>query len=310
MAQGPSGAYGRRVSAQRDQPIDAAAIAGVFTSGVLRELARRGRSPRFANIAAQSGVATALAPDALVREVFDLALVSLERETDRGAYPYRAAIARKLFREKHKIESATLLAEFRVGSARADAVVLNGKATVYEIKSERDNVGRLAEQLDQYARVFPNVRVVAAERHVDAVMRIADSSIGVISLSKKLTLHTVRAGADDRSRLSVTHIFDSLQRAEAIAILRRYGIAIPELPNTAMHGALRKLFATLTADQAHRGMLATLKKTRSLASRARALEQLPASLYAAAITMPFQRSELRRLVASMDTPFEEASRWT
>jgi hypothetical protein len=299
------------VSAVAREPAPHAAnVAQFFASAVLRDLARRGRSARFAHISEQAAVASHLSPQAQVRDVFDLALTWLEQQTERSAYPYRVAVARKLFRERHKVETATLLPEFRVGACRADAVVLNGKATAYEIKSERDNLGRLREQLDQYARVFPIVTVVAAPRHVEAVAKIAAASVGILVLSEDLEIETYRAATSDPGRLSVAHIFDCLQRAEAIAVLKKHDIAIPELPNTEMYGALRRLFETLTPAQAHAGMLATLKKTRSLKRHARSLDQLPASLYAAALSMPFHASELTRLVAAMDITNDEASRWT
>ncbi|MEI9986083.1 MAG: sce7726 family protein [Aliidongia sp.] len=54
------------------------------------------------------------------------------------------SVTQKILMGKHSLRTASMLNEFRAGSCKADLVILNGTATVYEIKSERDSLTRLA----------------------------------------------------------------------------------------------------------------------------------------------------------------------
>lgn len=78
-------------------------------------------------------------------------------------------------------------------SRRADLVVANGHLSVYEIKSNADDVSRLAGQLDTYRRFFESVTVVCAARHVSAVKRIASRPTGIYSINEDGTLVQVRS---------------------------------------------------------------------------------------------------------------------
>lgn len=52
------------------------------------------------------------------------------------------------------------------GSARIDMAVINGKLHGYEIKSERDTLARLDEQMLLYNQVFDRISLIAAEKHL------------------------------------------------------------------------------------------------------------------------------------------------
>lgn len=65
------------------------------------------------------------------------------------------------------------MSEFWVDMSKADSVVLNGTSTVYEIKTEFDNLSRLPQQLTDYSKVFDHINVVTHERGVAAVLAAA-----------------------------------------------------------------------------------------------------------------------------------------
>jgi hypothetical protein len=65
--------------------------------------------------------------------------------------------------------------------------ILNGTATVYEVKSERDSLTRLEKQLAAYVQVFACVYVIAADDHVDEVVSLTPKDVGVmLGLSPEL----------------------------------------------------------------------------------------------------------------------------
>jgi hypothetical protein len=62
---------------------------------------------------------------------------------------------------------------------RADLVVANGKLAAFEIKSDRDNLDRLAGQLETYCRYFERVTVVCTQRHLEGVRARASDGVGI-----------------------------------------------------------------------------------------------------------------------------------
>jgi len=77
--------------------------------------------------------------------------------------------------------SATFFREMFVQdfARRADLVVANGTLSAFEIKSARDSLDRLDGQLDVYAQHFEQVTVVAATRHVSAVLACVPRRVGI-----------------------------------------------------------------------------------------------------------------------------------
>lgn len=68
-------------------------------------------------------------------------------------------------------------------SARADFVTIGKTLSGYEIKSDRDSLTRLADQIKYYDQVFELSSIVAAERHIKSVRQILPAHWGVIRIS-------------------------------------------------------------------------------------------------------------------------------
>src|SRR3546814_17075413 len=115
----------------------------------------------------------------------------------------------------HSLRTASMLNEFRAGSCKADLVILNGTATVYEIKSERDSLARLANQIENYKRVFAKVNVIASEGHVEGVLTTVTDDVGVRCLSKRYRITTIREAVDCQSCICTVKDFNYSGRGEA-----------------------------------------------------------------------------------------------
>jgi hypothetical protein len=202
-----------------------------------------------------------------------------------------------------------LLTEFRVGSCKADVAILNGTSTVYEIKSERDTLSRLENQVQNYRKVFAKIYVVVAEPFIDQVLELTDSDVGVMSLARWNRVKTVREAVDRADAVCPTTIFDSLRLAEAMMILDSFGAVIPDLPNTKMREAVRQQFAMLPPQFVHAEMVRVLKHTRSLASLSNLVDQLPHSLKTAALSTKLRLKDHQRLLTTLSTPTHQAMEW-
>jgi hypothetical protein len=295
-----------RVNLATDQ---LAAISRLFSSSVVREMARKGKSPLFARLVAQSQLFGSISLSKRVYAIFDTAFSLLKREGYRHEYIYKAALTHKILLGKHSLHTASMINEFRVGECKADVAILNGTATVYEIKSERDSLARLERQIRAYGRVFAKVYVIASESHIRAVLDTVPSSVGILCLNRRHQISALREALDQPEQTSPEAIFDSIRTEEARLILSSYAISIPAVPNTELHPVLRQAFVKLDPIQAHEGMVRVLKRTRNLLPLSALVDQLPLSLQTAALSVPLRKADHDRLVAAVNTRWKDALGW-
>lgn len=287
-----------------------AALTRLFSSAVFRELAKKGCSGLFRRLINQTDLVARCGSQATVSDAFDSAFALLKVAGQRDEYVYRAAISHKILMGRHSLRTTSMLNEFRAGSCKADLVILNGTATVYEIKSERDSLARLANQVENYKRVFAKVNVIASDDHVDGILDTVPDDVGVMCLSKRYQITTVREAVDCPERICPLTVFESLRAAEALAILKALGVSAPQVPNTQRHASLRVLFADLDPATLHVEMVRTLKQTRNLAPLDDLVRELPVSLQAAALSIPVRRTDHSRLVEAVQTPMRAAMAWS
>lgn len=285
------------------------AISRLFSSAVFREPAKKGRSPTFARLIAETRIAEICTAGATVGEAFDTAFAMLRRVGHRNEYVYRAALTSNVLLGTHSFKTASMLSEFRVGTCKADLVILNGTTTVYEIKSERDSLSRLARQIENYQKVFAKIYVIASESHVRGVIDIVPEEVGVMSLCRRSHISTIRYATDRSDLVCPQTIFDSLRSAEARMILKELDADVPNVPNTILYRVTREVFGQLQPKKVHKAMVETLKRTRNLAPLGVLVDRLPSSLHAAALSTQVRRMDYDRLLKAVCTSLGTAMHW-
>lgn len=285
------------------------AITRLFSSAVFREMAEKGRSPLFTRLLSQISV---FSPARLSRvsETFDTAFDILRAAGRRDEYIYKAALTHKILLGKHSLKTASMLTEFRVGDCKADVAILNGTATVYEIKSERDSLARLARQIEAYKTVFAKVYVIAGENHTDAVSSLVSRDVGILQLCNRYRIRTLREAKDLPQRVSPLAVLDSVRTHEAQKMLEHLSVQLPKVPNTMMRAELEKAFRKLDAKAVHLAMVHTLKQTRNLLPLSSLVQSLPDSLHAAALSLPVKKNQHSLLVEAVNTRMRDAMAWT
>ena len=100
--------------------------------------------------------------------------------TSRNEYYYKNTLLNKLLLGIHSVNTTTALTEIPIAKSKADFVLINGKAVVYEIKTELDNFDRLENQINDYYTAFDHVAVVTCKENIqvlkDVYKRQVDSS--------------------------------------------------------------------------------------------------------------------------------------
>ncbi len=284
-------------------------MARFFSASVFKELASKGKSPILARLIRESGMMIDPATDVNVGCFLDRAFHQLKRRNNRHEYIYKAAITKRILMGTYSLQTASMLTEFRVGPCKADVVILNGTATVYEIKSERDSLSRLASQIAAYEKVFATVNVISGANHIDAVLESVPAHVGVFELSNKYSISRIREGENNPERTSADAIFEAINIREAETILRALGIDIPNVPNTKRFSAYRELFAELPSDIAHRKMVSTLKASRDLLPLKSLLTEIPESLHSISISSRIRKKDHQRLIEAIQTPIYKATCW-
>lgn len=131
--------------------------------------------------------------------------------------------------EKRFVRTPSLIVDelgFAGHVARIDVAVINCSLHGYEIKSERDTLARLDQQLSHYADQFHYVTVVTADKHLDGVLAKSPIGVGVIRATMqggRIVLRQVR-----RPR-SLGQTADRIARLfwwpEALAVLEKHDLA-------------------------------------------------------------------------------------
>lgn len=129
---------------------------------------------------------------------------------------------------EHRDETDTLLVDELAlcGMARVDVAVVNGALSAYELKSARDNLGRLPTQVEWYSKVVDFATLVVAEGHLHRAAELLPAWWGVIGATgeEDVALEVVRSGTVN-PRIDPHSLVRLLWRDEALAALVERGLA-------------------------------------------------------------------------------------
>jgi hypothetical protein len=109
--------------------------------------------------------------------------------------------------------------EIRVNSSRADFLTINGDSKSFEIKSELDNLSKLAKQVSDYEKVFDFNYIVIDKRHYDKAFQLIPSRYGIL-LSENGKLIEKKKGQPNNRHDSPTQLslFSKKEFLEAFPI--------------------------------------------------------------------------------------------
>jgi hypothetical protein len=110
------------------------------------------------------------------------------------------------------------------GCARIDVAVINGALHGYEIKSERDNLERLPNQVEQYNQVFDFVTLVCGEKFLDRIHNTIPSWWGVYCVKEGISGIEVESIKEPQKNTTLDPfaLAQFLWRNEMMEILPKY----------------------------------------------------------------------------------------
>jgi hypothetical protein len=132
---------------------------------------------------------------------------------------------KELARYRQRGYRAEIIEELGVhhGTARIDIALINGTMHGYEIKSDRDTLDRLPEQVNEFNTVFDKLTLVVGRRHLYQAMHIVPDWWGVVvakfDSNNRLVFQTIRKPDNNKEQVGVS-IAGLLWRKEALQILK------------------------------------------------------------------------------------------
>jgi hypothetical protein len=179
----------------------------------------------------------------------------------------REALHRKVLARHHKNPNTLVIDELGLwhGTARVDVAVLNGTVHGFEIKSERDNLSRLPNQVEVYSEILDKVTVVSDVKHMLKIFKIVPIWWGLIVVSRGpkggMCFSTLRPSARNPG-VNPHSLATLLWREEALNILAELQAA-QGLLSKPRHDIYTKLATLLTLNQLRLKVLDAIKNRQN-----------------------------------------------
>ena len=179
----------------------------------------------------------------------------------RNEYIYQNTLFNKLLLGRHSMNTTTALTQVPIGGSKADFVLINGKATVYEIKTELDGLERLEGQVSDYYKAFDHVCVVTCQDSYERLkLRLADTPVGILILSSRSTLQWKKEPQTCQRHLSHEALFKILRKQEYVQALTAYFGEAPQATPAFFYEACLERFMNIPLQIAYALVLEQLKK--------------------------------------------------
>jgi hypothetical protein len=266
----------------------------IFSAAVIRELAASQKSSYLKSI--ESDLQGAGLYEATVRDAFAWAQKRLADDY-RSEYFYKSTLVEKIVRGTHSPNTMAVYSEFKIGLSRADLVLVNGDAVVYEIKTEMDDLTKAEKQVSEYFSCFKKIVFVVGEKHIDAVLASLPWQVGVSSISARRRVKVVREAVGRSDLLNARSLFSCMHRVEYEKLLDDF--SMPHFDRSS-YGKILEFVDAMPIDDLHAHFVKILRQRKLSVKRVKDMRLLPPSLWAAAYSHKLKVSEWNGLIKALD----------
>jgi len=270
------------------------AFGKIFSPLVMNNLAEKGFSGYLSEICFNSNIIEQIDNDMSLGEFLDEVYETLLKNY-RFEYVYKNIIAKKILLARHSLDTSHMLTEFRVGSSKADVVILNGEMTVYEIKSEFDSFSRLDQQIKNYLKVFTHVYLITTDSQAMKVEVSLPERVGLMVLTTRNTIKIIRESENNIDKIDLKVLFDSLRKHEYTRIITEYFGFVPSVPNTLLYRECRNLFKSIPKEAAVKLVIDVLKRRGNSVSLKEFISSAPESMSAYAMSICGEKKKMEQL---------------
>lgn len=196
----------------------------------------------------------------LISEIY-----SYLKKNYRNEYFYKNTLLNKLLLGVHKPTTTTALTEIPIGKSKADFILINGKAVVYEIKTALDTFERLESQLSDYYKAFDHVAVVTDEKNKYAIEKILqDTPVGIYLMTDRNQLSPLKLPQQYREQLTLAEIFKVMNKDEFESVLMQVYSQLPQVAPVWYYTECKKMFCDIDISVSYPLFLKELKKRNKI----------------------------------------------
>jgi hypothetical protein len=230
-------------------------------------------------------------------------LYTLLLNTHRNEYVYKNTLLNRIVMGRHSPRTSTAFTEVPIGDSIADFLIVNDRATVYEIKTDLDNLGRLDSQLTDYYRSFDHACVVCGERYLPIIMKTyADTPVGIVVMTNRQHLSIRKEPQAYSEALRHESLFKQLRKEEYATVLARCGIeALPSSSSFYYYRNCLSVFEQVPIADAYSSVLTALRK-RGKDVDVGALKAVPPELRSLGYFIRINRLQSQRLATFLRAP--------
>ncbi len=227
-------------------------------------------------------------------EIIKTLYKSLQKEY-RCEYVYKNNLILDIIKE-HSLKTTLIFNELKIGSSKADLVMLNGAIKIFEIKTELDSLSKLSKQLSDYQKIADKIYVVTDEKFAEKIkIEYAETDIGIIVLDGKNILQTVKEGNNNSSLFEFDTIFKILRKQEYLdLVFDNYGF-VPDVPNTKIFRVCYELLAKKDLVDFQKQVLNKLKERKLRVPKMLKSPNTPKELKHICNTLDFNEKEYQKL---------------
>ena len=197
---------------------------------------------------------------ALISEIY-----SYMRKNYRNEYFYKNTLLNKLLLGVHKPTTTTALTEIPVGKSKADFILINGKAIVYEIKTALDTFERLESQLSDYYKAFDHVAVVTDSKNRTTIERIlSNTPVGIYLMTERDQISVLKKPTRYSEKLSPSEIFKVMNKDEYESVLMQIYSELPEVAPVWYYTKCQEMFCGVDLSVSYPLFLKELKKRNKI----------------------------------------------
>lgn len=278
-------------------------LSRVFTRNMLRNFLDRGNDEVFSSVIKRY----VTEPNKKCNETLISEIYCELKHNYRNEYFYKNTLLNKLLLGIHSVNTTTALTEISIANSKADFVLINGKAVVYEIKTELDNLDRINSQINDYYKGFDCVSVVTYEKNLEPLQRVLEKAgrpIGIYILRQNERLGTIKKPEQYRCDLDKGVIFKLLRKKEyENLIIGKFGY-LPDVRQFEYYSACKDMFFQIPVEESYQLTLKQLK--RRVKVEIEDFAKVPYELRFLAYFMKLQKSDYRNLDMFLKNQYEGA----
>ena len=183
----------------------------------------------------------------------------------RNEYFYQNTLLNKLLLGRHSINTTTALTQIPIGKSKADFILINGKAVVYEIKTELDSFIRLQNQINDYYKAFSHVCIVTCENNYEKTSKMFhDTDVGIYILTDHNTLNFRKEPLPNYNYLDYKTIFKVMHKKEFENVILEYFGTLPQISPVFYYDECFRQFEKIPITEAYSLTLEQLKKRNKI----------------------------------------------